>query len=213
VRGLGYARTQHPGPAADTAVVIAVPDAPGVPALSGVRAEAGVLAAYVPGSQVLDHPTREAVLAALPRYRLAHFACHGYANWGAPAQSQLVLYDHQTAPLIVSDISALRLTGSLAYLSACETTLITPALADEAVHITGAFRPAGYQHVIGTLWPVSDAVTHQISSDFYRYLTEHGTAPPDFSRAACALHDASRKLRDRRPDAPSHWAGHTHTGT
>ena len=213
VRGLAYARLQRPGPAAGTAVVIAVPDAQGVPPLPGAGAEASILATVVPGSQILPHPTREAVLAALPRYRLAHFACHGYANWGAPAQSQLVLHDHQTAPLIVSDISALRLSASLAYLSACETALTTPVLPDEAINIAGAFHLAGYQHVVGTLWPVDDAVTHQISSDFYRRLTEQGTAPPDFSRAACALHDAIRKLRDRRPDAPSHWAGHTHTGT
>jgi tetratricopeptide (TPR) repeat protein len=213
VRGLAYARAQHPDSAADTAVIIAVADAPGVPALPGVGAEADLIAAVVPGAQVLPRPTREGVLAALPRYRFAHFACHGFANWRAPAQSQLIMYDHQTAPLTVSDIGALRLTGSLAYLSACETTLTTPALADEAVHITGAFQLAGYQHVIGTLWPVNDTVTRQISSDFYRRLTGHGTSPPDPSRAAGALHGATRKVRDQYPGAPNLWAGHTHTGT
>jgi hypothetical protein len=212
VRGLAYARARRHSPAAGTALVIAVPDAPDVPGLPSVVAEADIVVEMVPDSRVLPHPTREAVLSALPHHRIAHFACHGFANWQNPAESRLVLYDHQTTQLTVSDISALRLTSSLAYLSACETTLPTPALPDEAVHMTGAFHLAGYQHVIGTLWPVSDTASRHISSDFYRHLTEHGTAPPDFSRTAPALHHAVRKLRDRHPGAPSLWAAHTHTG-
>jgi CHAT domain-containing protein len=143
---------------------------------------------------------------------VAHFACHGSVNPVDPAASGLILYDHQTTPLTVADISGRRLTGSLAYLSACDTTVTSPALANEAVHITGAFHLAGYGHVIGTLWPINDIMASQIATHFYSELTHHGTTSPDTSRAAVAIHDAARRLRERYPAVPILWAGYTHTG-
>ena len=165
-----------------------------------------------PAHSVLPHPTRNAVLAALPGHPIAHFACHGYADWTNPAASQLILYDH-TTPLTVADISARHLTGGLAYLSACDTTITSPALTNEAVHITGAFHLAGYQHVIGTLWPINDTAACDLAYDFYTHLTHHGTTPPDTSLAAHALHHATRRLRSKYPATPTLWAAHTHTGT
>ena len=211
VRGLAYARRQHADPG--RALIVAVPDAPGASPLPGAAAEAGALADLIPGAHVLPHPTCSAVLDALPRYPAAHFACHGYADWANPADSQLILYDHDTAPLTVADISARHLTGGLAYLSACETAVTSLALANEAVHITGAFHLAGYQHVIGTLWPINDATARDLACDIYSHLTHDGTTPPDTGRAPHALHHATRRLRDRYPRTPSLWAGHTHTGT
>ena len=213
VRGLAYARTQHPDPAANTTLIIAVPDAPGAPPLPGAAAEADALADLIPGAHVLPHPTRDTVLAALPGHLVAHFACHGYADWANPAASQVILYDYQITPLTVADISARHLTGGLAYLSACDTTVTNPALANEAVHITGAFHLAGYQHVIGTLWPISDTAAGHLARDVYSQLTHNGTSPPDTSRAAHALHHATRRLRGKYPASPTLWAAHTHTGT
>ncbi len=211
VRGLAYARRQH----ADSgqALIVAVPDAPGASPLPGAAAEAGALAELIPGAHVLPHPTCSTVLDALPRHPAAHFACHGYADWANPAASQLILYDHDTTPLTVADISARHLTGALAYLSACETAVTSLALANEAVHITGAFHLAGYQHVIGTLWPINDATARDLACDIYSHLTHDGTTLPDTGRAPHALHHATRRLRDRYPRTPSLWAGHTHTGT
>ena len=142
LRGLAYARHHSPESSAGT-LIVAVPDAPGVPPLPGVAAEAQELSALMPSARVITAPTRADVIEALPRHAIAHFACHGYANWDAPAASTLVLPDFGVAPLTVADIGALELTGSLAYLSACDTTVTAPALADEAIHITGAFHLAG----------------------------------------------------------------------
>jgi tetratricopeptide (TPR) repeat protein len=210
LRGLAYARTHHQTPPA-TPVVIAVPDAPGVRPLPGVPKEVEALRKVLPDSLVLPNPTHKEVLAALPGHPVAHFACHGGADSTNPAASHLVLSDRH---LTVTDISALRLTGGLAYLSACDTTVTSPSLSDEAVHITGAFHLAGYQHVIGTLWPVNDGTTaRKTTEDFYQYLTCDGTTLPDTSRSAHALHHAIRHIRDRYPRTPTCWAAHTHTGT
>ena len=213
VRGLAYARAQHPDPAAKATLIIAVPDAPGASPLPGAAAEAGALSDLIPGAHVLPHPTRGTVLDALPGHPIAHFACHGYADWDNPAASQLILYDYQFTPLTVADIAASHLTGGLAYLSACDTTVTNPALTNEAVHITGAFHLAGYQHVIGTLWPINDTAARDLACDVYTHLTHHGSTPPDTSRAARALHHATRRLRSAYPATPTLWAAHTHTGT
>ena len=212
VRRLAYART-HASPDNGGAVIVAVPDAPDTSPLPGVTVEATTLTGLLPDALVLADPTRNTVLAALPSHTVAHFACHSHADWNDPASSRLILRDHHAAPLTVADVSALRLGGDLAYLSACDTTVTSPRLADEAVHITGAFHLAGYQHVIGTLWPISDAAAGDITKDFYDNITADGKTPPQTSRSAQALHHAIRRLRARYPQAPTLWAAHTHTGT
>ena len=212
VRGLAYARAQNLAQATTTTLVIAVPYAPDAPPLPGVTAEASAIAELIPGAHVLPHPTRDTVLAVLPGYPVAHFACHGYTDWANPAASQLILHDYQISPLTVADISACHLNGGLAFLSACNTTVTSLALADEAVHITGAFHLAGYQHVIGTLWPVNDTIASELVRHFYTDLTHHGITAADPSRAAHALHWATRRLREKYLANPSLWAAHTHTG-
>jgi hypothetical protein len=134
-RSLRYARSQS-SPALQAAgapLIVAVPDAPGTPPLRGARHEAAIIAGLFPRALRLQPPTRGAVLAALPEYPVAHFACHGTVETADPGLSQLFLDDHAKAPLTVTDISALRLTGGLAFLSACETAVTTADLVNEAV--------------------------------------------------------------------------------
>jgi tetratricopeptide (TPR) repeat protein len=212
IRSLGGARAQHPDPAVAATLIIAAPGVPGARPLDGVATETELLARLIPGARVLEDPGRDTALACLPAYPVVHFACHGYANWSDPGASMLALPGDQATPLTVADISALDLTGSLAYLSACDTTVTSPDLADEAIHITGAFHLAGYPRVIGTLWPADDNTARDLADDIYHQLTDDGTTPPDASVTAHALHRATRRLRDRHPDKPGLWAAHTHTG-
>ena len=151
VRALAYSRrkpSQRLAADQPGALIVAMPTTPGASPLPGVQAEIDQIGAILPGSQILQGPlaTREAVLAAIPHHRVAHFACHGLSDWNAPASSRLLLYDHTTAPLTVEpSCSRLHLAGAeLAYLSACSTTNTSPELADEAVDVTSAFQAAGY---------------------------------------------------------------------
>jgi hypothetical protein len=210
LRGLTHVRGSELEPDASPMVVVQASQISGVPELPGAAREAAAIAALVPGSETLAHPRRADVLAALPRHRMAHFACHGVADWTNPAASQLLIEDHRIEPLTVLDISALRLRGGLAFLSACETTVTDPRLTDESVHITGAFHLAGYQHVIGTLWPVGDWTAAQLAIDFYNRLTVRGE--PRVEESAYALHHAVRQLRARYPTIPTAWAAYLHTG-
>ncbi|MEY9860041.1 CHAT domain-containing protein [Catenulispora sp. GAS73] len=213
VRALGHARTRllEPAPATPTVLLVPVADTPGA-LLPGVIDEAAAISELVPDAELLTRPTRDTVLQALPNHRIAHFACHGYGDWSDPARSHLVLNDCATAPLTIADISALNLTASLAYLSACDTNVTASRLIDESLHITSAFQLAGYQHVIGTLWSINDRSAAQLATDFYDYLTDHGTTPPQTDRSAHALHYAVRRERSRYPHSPTLWAASIHTG-
>lgn len=227
LRGLAYARTSSP-PRNQTSiagqeappepitsrgtVIVAVPEPPGVQPLPGVSAEAEAVATLVPDAEILADPTRDRVLDALTGHTVVHFACHGYANWANPAASELILPDHETTPLTVADITDRRAAGDLAYLSACDTMVTSHELADESVHLTGAFHLTGYRNVIGTLWPISDRAAIKLANDFYSGLTHEGTSPPDTQLAASALHNAVRNLRALYLSSPALWASHTHTG-
>ncbi|MFE1259941.1 CHAT domain-containing protein [Streptomyces albogriseolus] len=214
VRGLLHARAARAGYSGRASsvrtAVVTVPEAPEAGPLPGSTAEAELIARLIPGATVLPEPTRATVLGTLRDHEVVHFACHHKPARIDPWQGTLLLPDHETDPLTVSDVSALRLEGGLAYLSAC-STMVT-RLADEALHLSGAFQLAGYPHVVGTLWPVGDRPAQQLAADFYGRLTKDGRHPPDLDGSATALHHAVRALRAKYPRAPTLWAAHTHTG-
>ncbi|WP_328842656.1 CHAT domain-containing tetratricopeptide repeat protein [Streptomyces sp. NBC_00258] len=239
VRALRYARqrTRENVPHPDTPVqglVVAMPTTPGLPRhgrLGHVSAEAEMLRRHLPRTVLLREPdpdgqpansppstpTKAAVLDHLSHCPIAHFASHPTD----PSQSLLLLHDHQSDPLTVASLTPVRLDhAQLAYLSACRTAAIDTAnLADEAIHLTSAFQLAGFPHVVGTLWEIDDQIAVTVADSFYTHLrTPDGTI--DTSRAAQALHQAVRGVRDGhdlpgqldRTRTPFLWAAYLHAG-
>jgi hypothetical protein len=210
VRSLLHHRAQVAGRARDEpgpALVVALTSTPGAGALPGADVEARLLIDELwPDARILRDAaaTRAAVLAALPGRRRVHFACHARSG----GETALLLHDHQEAPLTLTDIAELHLTeADLAYLSACETTVSPLALADEAVHLTGAFHLAGFHHVIGTLWRAADDVSARVAQSCHRAVLATGTAG-----SARALHRAVQTERQLAPAVPTLWSAHLHTG-
>jgi hypothetical protein len=204
LRALLHARDRV-GAAAPRQLVVALPRAPGAPPLPAARVEGRNVAEARPGALRLTDAaaTVEGVAAALPGCGWAHFACHAVTDPVSPSESHLLLAD---GTLPVREIGRMRLPGAeLAYLSACSTARGDARLADEAIHVASAFQLAGYRHVVGTLWPVLDAVAARTTRTFYGHLT--AAVPP-----AEALHAAVRAARAERQDAPSAWAAHVHIG-
>lgn len=202
-----------PEPAtAPDVLVVAMPSTPSASDLPWARAEAEHIAARLPAADVLtgSGATHTAVLAALPGHAWAHFACHAASSTDDAAAARLLLDDHEVHPLTVREIGRLRIPrAELAYLSACDTARGPVRLADEAVHVTGAFHMAGYRHVIGTLWSVADQIAADVAGDVYARIT----APaPDAAATAAALHHAVRTVRDRHPGRAVLWAAHVHVG-
>ncbi|GAA1285933.1 CHAT domain-containing protein [Saccharothrix xinjiangensis] len=212
---LRHARRPANRTGSDGMLIVAMPRTPHAPDLPGVSAEADRVSRMVPGSRVLTGPdaTSRTVLAALPRHRIAHLACHGRSGRDDPAAATLLLHDHTTDPLTLRRISALRLTGAeLAYLSACETTLGPALLVDEALHITAAFQLAGYRQVIGTLWPVRDRIATRVATAVHSRLTDSGRTGARVELGASAVDEAVRRVRGAYPRAPALWAGFLHVG-
>jgi tetratricopeptide (TPR) repeat protein len=216
IRALAYVRERSPE-TLDSALVVAVPDAPECSPLDSAAVEVGIVRTFIPDAEVLPSPGAESdqgsVLEAFRRHGIAHLACHGVADWRDPSRSRLVLHDHQTRPLTVHEVTKLRLeSAQLAYLSACSTTDTNALQADESTHLTAAFQLAGYRNVIGTLWPINEQAATVVARDFYTILTSNGTTRPVLDRVAEALHRATRSQRKRTPSLPTRWAAFTHYG-
>ncbi|KAF8419809.1 hypothetical protein BGX38DRAFT_1308392 [Terfezia claveryi] len=128
-----------------------MPTTPGARSLSGVSREADELTKYsLPDfSKVeilrIQRPTAErAVLQIIIFYFLKGIG--------------------DIDKLRVKDIAALNYSAlRLAYLSACNTANSTTFI-DEVTHIISSFHIAGYNNVIGTLWPAQDDACQKMGS-------------------------------------------------
>lgn len=135
--------------------------------------------------------------------RYLHLAAHGAQRADLPQSSYVLLADGPCHPL---DIQTLDLRGcQLVTLSACETGLGVPRGGDAQLGLVRAFRQAGAEAVLATLWRVDDASTYLFMESFYRYLVT-SAAPVRALRAAqlSCLRDEERSLRCH----PFFWAGY-----
>jgi CHAT domain-containing protein len=140
---------------------------------------------------------KDDVLQHLKACRIFHFAGHGQSNPVDPSRSCLLLEDWKTNPLTVGDLRDHKLQENapfLGYLSACSTGANEAVeLADEGIHLVSAFQLAGFRHVVGTLWEVSDKHCVDVARVLYETLQVEGMT----DKAVCqGLHRAVRALRD-----------------
>jgi hypothetical protein len=158
-------------------------------------------------------PTRARVLEYLPDCSIVHFTCHGASHPSDPSKSLLYLHDHDSDPFTVASLGPVNLgQAQLAYLSACRTASSSNTeLIDEAIHLTTAFQLAGFAHVIGTFWEISDRHAAEVAVAFYDCLRD-ASGTLDTNRAARALHQCVRTQRDKYRDKPSLWAAYLHAG-
>ncbi|RDA85714.1 hypothetical protein CP532_0749 [Ophiocordyceps camponoti-leonardi (nom. inval.)] len=138
---------------------------------------------------------RDDVLQLLKSCTIFHFAGHGETNFEDPSRSCLLLDDWKANPLTVGDVRDQRLQESppfLGFLSACSTGA-NKKMMDEGIHLINSFQLAGFRHVIGTLWEVSDEFCVDVAGTLYRTLRDEGLTDVAVCRG---LHFAIRKLRD-----------------
>ncbi|MFE3250759.1 CHAT domain-containing protein [Streptomyces sp. NPDC059209] len=199
-------RPRRHAPPPSSALIAAVPAAPGYRYLHRADEEARYVARLFPEGRLLlgGAAHRDALEEGLRAHPATfHFSGHGVGDPLAPSAGRLLAAD---GPLTVADVAALDLPGAhLAYLSACATAHAGLHLPDEALHLTSAVQMAGYRHVVGTLWPVDDTESLMRVRAFYGH-------PLWSTDPALALHDTVVTARDTHPLAPSHWAGHVHSG-
>lgn len=93
--------------------------------------------------------------------------------------------DWQTNPLTVQDLVAMKFHQNpplLAYLSACSTGDNQELeLLDEGIHLIDACQLAGFQHVIRSLWEVSDKHCVDAAEDIYGTIIKTGISSESVS--------------------------------
>lgn len=157
-------------------------------------------------------PTRELIIKGLRKCTIAHLACHGEADPSDPLRSKILLQDWGPKPLRVGFIMRMRMENcQLAYLSACETAVSKDEqLAEEGLHICGAFQMAGVPNTVATWWEINDQEAVPVVEGVYGGLK--GTdGRVDVGRAAGALMGALRQMRDRGV-SPFVWGSYVHFG-
>jgi tetratricopeptide (TPR) repeat protein len=140
---------------------------------------------------------KEEVLTHLRACRVFHFAGHGRSDPLDPSRSCLLLDDWKESLLTVEDLrdsSIQECSPFLGYLSACSTSANkVNELVDEGIHLASAFQLAGFRHVIGTLWEVSDSHCVDVARVVYETIRDEGMT----DMAVCrGLHRAIKELRD-----------------
>lgn len=180
--------------------------------LSGGEREAAFLGSILDGDRLrrLSGPaaTLQRVRDELPNHRIFHFGGHAAHDPHQPWDGGLRVADGH---LTVSDLARCRPgAGALAFLAACQTATAGTALPDENINLVSAMQCAGYQQVIGTLWPVHDAPAAFVTRQVYRHIVRDDHV--DLADTATALHHAIRRLRQRHPDRPRIWAPFVHVG-
>ncbi|KAF4774504.1 hypothetical protein HER10_EVM0000356 [Colletotrichum scovillei] len=148
------------------------------------------------------------VLEQLGSCDIFHFAGHGTSNSSDPSQSALLLRDWEKSPLTVEDLRNEKLQEKppfLAYLSACSTGANEVlGLVDEGIHLGYACQLAGFRHVVGTLWTVSDPFCVNVARKFYETIRSEGKTDAAVHRG---LHLALGELRDVQVGATTRGSG------
>jgi len=143
--------------------------------------------------------TVDGVANALGGSQWFHLACHGHPNREKPFDSSFALRDGALTiqKIIQSDLH----NPQFAFLSACHTTAGDGSSPDEAIHLAAAMQFSGFRSVVGTMWSVHDAIPAKFVSTFYDMLVDD-SGRLDCARAAVALHQALKKLRNSDEKIP-----------
>ncbi|KAM5355006.1 hypothetical protein ACJ41O_001652 [Fusarium nematophilum] len=211
VKALLHGRRQYPQgpvelPQTASAVLVAMQTTPCLSAgrLPHAHEEVDMLSKLCPSLQlnaVTPQRRKDDVLKHLKRCKIFHFAGHGQSDPDDPSKSCLLLEDWKDDPLTMGNLRDSRLQDNppfLAYLSACSTgSNKVAALCDEGIHLVSAFQLAGFRHVVGTLWEVSDKHCVDVARVLYETLREEGFTDAGVSQG---LHRAVRALRDGRAE-------------
>jgi len=159
--------------------------------LPGTLSEVKQLADRLPGTLLLtgkkaSEPIIHQLSAQrkLTPFRSLHHAVHGTHNPYSPELSALLLSRHlpirKDSPanndtfLSLIDIGQLNLRSDIVVLSACETGQGAIFAGQGVVGLTQGFLSAGSDHVLASLWPVSDVATAKFMVQVYDLVYDKG---------------------------------------
>ncbi|KAI1131604.1 CHAT domain-containing protein [Nemania abortiva] len=204
IEALMHGRRSHvrSQPRMDSALLVPAPRAPGLATLLSAAKEKDILREHCPFLQreAINPPLhKDDVLRNLQTCKSFHFAGHAWSNPVELPQGFLLPDDWKSHPPSMGDLHDLGLQDSplfLAYLWACSAGANhAECPVNEGIYIVTALQLAGFRHVIGTLWAVSDQNCVNVARVFYETLLQEGMT----DLAVCrGLHRAVRALRNSR---------------
>ncbi|WP_190445599.1 tetratricopeptide repeat protein [Tolypothrix tenuis] len=200
------------------AVVVGNPTMPKVPPkigeppqqllpLPSAEAEAKAIAPILKTQAITgDQATKSAILQLLSQARIIHLATHGLLDdiQGLGSAIALAPSGKDNGLLTAEEIfERVKLNAELVVLSACDTGRgrIT---GDGIIGLSRSLISAGTPSVIVSLWPVPDAPTAELMTEFYQNLQKS----PD---KAIALRTAMLATMKQHPE-PKNWAAFTLIG-
>ncbi|KAF3114340.1 hypothetical protein TWF706_008273 [Orbilia oligospora] len=150
----------------------------------------------------LERPNKQNLLDHLEDCTVFHYAGHGDSNSLDPEKGSLLINDWQTNPLTVEHLTELNFRQKssapwLAYLSACSTSdSNAEELHDESINLVTACQLAGFQHVVGSLWEVSDKYSVTAAEEVYKTIIAEDGGAIDGKKVSLGVHRATRRLRE-----------------
>jgi len=153
-----------------------------------------IAAGMILSKLLMGSEAAESIIKSLPmkQYNIVHFATHGILGGEIPGidEPALVLSGEngEDSLLTASEISALELNAKLVVLSACNTGSGKYFRGEGVTGIARAFKIAGTDTVVASLWPVDSLATKKLMTLFYKFV-QKGQAVPK------ALHMAKQKLQ------------------
>ncbi len=175
------------------------------------RIEAEAIASFAPESRrftALDFAASREMMSQtdLSKFRIIHFATHGFLNSQHPELSGVVLslVDERGRPLDgflrMHEIYNLNLNADLVVLSGCRTALGKQIKGEGLIGLTRGFMHAGAPRVVASLWNVDDQATANLMKLFYQRMLK------DRMRPAAALRAAQIDMWKAEPNVvPYRW--------
>jgi CHAT domain-containing protein/tetratricopeptide (TPR) repeat protein len=119
--------------------------------------------------------TKESLTALhLTDYAFMHFAVHGFLPGEIHEVEQAALALSPSAAsdglLTAQEVSSLNVRSYLTVLSACNTGMGPTVASEGMISLTRAMLSSGSDHVLASLWEVSDTATAMLMIDLYRHL-------------------------------------------
>lgn len=170
-----------------------------------------------------EEATEAVVRERLAQAGIAHFAVHAWLNVEQPLQSALMLRPAADGGddglLQAFEIAGLRTPARLVVLSGCDTGRGSELEGVGLLGLVRAFRSAGAQRVIASLWPIGDRGTAELFERYYRggeadparawqRVAREALRNPVFDAGEDAERAVGGVARQSRADRllPYHWA-------
>ncbi len=142
----------------------------------------------------------------IKQYDYVHLATHGVVDQVRPELSKVFMSTGDSIDdgnLYVSEIYNLSIPAKLVCLSACETGLGKLSKGEGLIGLSRAFKYAGAENIVVSLWSVSDLSTSKLMVDFYKH---HLEANGQYSFKESLRQAKLTLLNSENYSSPYYWA-------